>query len=142
MVGLLSRGPLSGAWRPTNGPFKSTADTGAPFGFRLVHISSLNFGVVELSALQPILSIDRYTRDYDVEQIYRDNRYAYKLICVLFSPSTYSIPLQFIDLSEIGVSQIVSCFRLNMIHEGTNGIQSLDLRGRKARCSASYAKRY
>ena len=35
-----------------------------------------------------------YTRDYDVEQIYRDNR-------------------------------------LNMIHEGTNGIQSLDLLGRK-----------
>lgn len=35
-----------------------------------------------------------YTRDYDVEQIYRDNR-------------------------------------LNMIHEGTNGIQSIDLLGRK-----------
>ena len=37
-----------------------------------------------------------YTRDYPLEQVYRDNR-------------------------------------LNMIHEGTNGIQALDLLGRKVR---------
>ena len=49
-----------------------------------------------LAALLAVYPIARYgyTRDYDVEQLYRDNR-------------------------------------LNMIHEGTAGVQSLDLLGRK-----------
>ena len=51
------------------------------------------FRVHVLLAVYPIARYG-YTRDYDVEQLYRDNR-------------------------------------LNMIHEGTAGVQSLDLLGRK-----------
>jgi hypothetical protein len=49
---------------------------------------------VALAARLQVLGGYGYTRDYPVEQCYRDNR-------------------------------------LNMIHEGTNGIQALDLLGRK-----------